>query len=97
MRYILIAGGLIGLLLGFGWMMDSRWGDSSMIRGGALFVGAAVSFAIGLATCDIVAEIKRMADHAGSPVQAEPNATPRESQDIQNSRAEQDAAAEAER
>ena len=64
MRYILIAGGMIGLLLGFGWMMDSQWGESSLIRGAALFVGAAVSVAIGLATCDIVGGIKRLPDRA---------------------------------
>jgi hypothetical protein len=76
MRYILIAGGMIGLLLGFGWMMDSRWGESSLIRGAALFVGAAVSLAIGLAICDIVGGIKRLPDRAGShmrPPSAEPS------------------------
>jgi hypothetical protein len=59
MRHILIAGGVIGFLLGIGLLFDSRWGESSLVRGAAVMVAAAISLAIGLAACDIVAEIKR--------------------------------------
>jgi hypothetical protein len=65
MRYILIAVGAIGLLCGFGEMFSSGWGETSLIRGAALTVGAAVIIAAGLATCDIVAAIEQLPDRVG--------------------------------
>jgi hypothetical protein len=77
MRYLLIVGGLIGLLLGISWMLDYRWGEGYLIRGAAITVAAAVSLAIGLATCDIVEAIRRAQERRGSlPQDARVEAAP---------------------
>jgi hypothetical protein len=69
MRYLLIVVVVIGLLLGIARMLDSRWGEGGLVCGAALTVAAAVSLAIGLATCDIVEAIRSRQDLPGWPPQ----------------------------
>lgn len=63
MRFILIAAGVIGCFLGYNLMLGKASPDwpptTQTVFGGAVVVGSAVSFVVGLATCDIVQALRR--------------------------------------